>query len=103
MASDSFVTAAVSIAVGIIGVATLSVIVSKNSDTANVIQAATGGFAALIKAATAPVTGQSVSYSGSGTGGGYDTSGISSVLPPIGDLGNFLDIGNVFDNFNLGF
>ena len=97
MASDSAITAVVSVAVGIIGIATLSVIVSKNSDTANVIKAATGGFAQLISAATAPVTGQSVSYSGNGSTNNLNTSNLTSVLPDLTNIGN---IGNIGDSFS---
>lgn len=41
----------------IVGVAILSVIVSKNSNTAGVIGAGASGFGSLLKAAEAPVSG----------------------------------------------
>ncbi len=47
----------VTIATAIVGVAILAVIVSRNADTANVLQAAGGAFGTAINAATAPVTG----------------------------------------------
>jgi hypothetical protein len=47
----------ITIAVAIVGVATLSVIVSKNANTSQVIQAATGGFAQDLSAAVSPVSG----------------------------------------------
>jgi hypothetical protein len=48
-----------SIVTAIIGLAILSVIVSKNANTSGVIQAASGGLASDIQAATSPVTGSS--------------------------------------------
>lgn len=61
----------------IIGVAILSVLVSKNAQTSQVIQAGSSGFASILGAAEAPVTGSSISgFSntsgldfGNGTGG----------------------------------
>lgn len=47
----------VTIAVAIIGVATLSVIVSKNAQTPQVIGAAGNSFAQALGAAVSPVTG----------------------------------------------
>lgn len=44
------------IAVAIVGVATLATIVGKNSKTADVIKAAGGAFAGVIKAAVSPVS-----------------------------------------------
>jgi hypothetical protein len=49
----------ITIAVAIVGVATLSVIVSKNANTSAVIQAATGGFASDLTAAVSPISGSS--------------------------------------------
>ncbi len=48
----------VTIAVAIIGVATLSVIVSKNSNTAGVLQAAGQSFSSALGTAVSPITGQ---------------------------------------------
>lgn len=50
----------VTIAVAIIGVATLAVLVSKNADTSQVIQSSGNAFATALGAATAPVTGGSM-------------------------------------------
>lgn len=47
----------VTIAVAIVGVATLSVIVSKQSNTAGVISAASTGFSGALQAAVSPITG----------------------------------------------
>lgn len=55
----------------IIGVAILSVIVSKNSNTTGVIHAGSSGFASMLGAAEAPVTGGSSSglnFNGGGMG-----------------------------------
>lgn len=51
--------------IAIIGVATLAVILSRNSNTTNVIQAAAGGFSQSLAAALAPITGQS-NFAGGG-------------------------------------
>jgi len=50
------------IAAGVIGLAILAVLVSKNANTTGVIQAASTGFASVLGAAEAPI-------GGSGTGG----------------------------------
>jgi hypothetical protein len=49
----------VTIAVAIVGVATLAVLVSRNANTAGVIRAAGSSFADALNAATRPVTGGS--------------------------------------------
>lgn len=58
------------IAMGVIGLATLAIIISKNSNTAGVIQASASGFGNVLGVATAPVTGNrytiDLSYPGSG-------------------------------------
>lgn len=43
----------------VVGVAILSVLVSRNSNTSGVIQAGSSGFASILGAAEAPVTGSS--------------------------------------------
>lgn len=58
----------VSIAVAIIGLATLAVLVSRQADTGNVIRSAGQAFSGAIGAAVSPVTG----------GGGFRTRGIAS-------------------------
>ena len=56
---NQLVASMASIATAIVGLAILSVIVSRQADTSNVIKAATSGFAADITAAVSPVTGGS--------------------------------------------
>lgn len=64
--------AIVTIATAIVGVAILAVIVSKNSNTANVIQASGSAFSNALGIAEAPVTGAQyspmLSYPGSNSG-----------------------------------
>lgn len=50
----------VTVLTAIVGVAILAVIVSKNAQTTQVVQSAGSAFASIIKAATGPVSGQSV-------------------------------------------
>lgn len=52
------------ILIAIVGVATLAVIVSKQSNTSSVIQAATGGFSQALQAALSPVTGGTGAFGG---------------------------------------
>lgn len=68
--------AALTIAMGIIGVAALSVLVSRNANTTGVIQASASGFGNSLAVATSPVTGSpthiNLSYPtamGAGVGG----------------------------------
>lgn len=71
---NSFMEGASTIALAVIGLAIVAVIVSKKSNTGNVIQAAASGLANNIGVAVSPVTGQSVGlhldYPGSGGFGG---------------------------------
>jgi hypothetical protein len=75
------------IAMGILGVAILSIIVSKNSNTAGVIQASASGFGNALDVAISPVTGMGVapnlSYPGGmGTGnvlGGFSPSPVVNM------------------------
>lgn len=57
--TDEIIRGVVTIATAIIGVAILSVIVSRNAQTPAVIQAAGGSFAQMLGAAVSPVTGGS--------------------------------------------
>ena len=57
MKGDEIVSAAVTVAVAIVGVATLAVLVSKNAQTADVITAAAKGFTSAIEGAVSPITG----------------------------------------------
>lgn len=70
--SDQLVTAIVSIVLAIIGLAALSVVLSKNANTTGVLQSASAGLSTDIGAAVAPV-------SGSGLG--------SLTLPSLGGNG----------------
>jgi hypothetical protein len=54
---NSTTEAIVTIACAVVGLAILSVMVSKKSDTAKVIQAAASGFSNSIATAIAPITG----------------------------------------------
>lgn len=64
----------VTIAVAIIGLATLAVIVSKNANTVNVIKAGGGVFNTSLGTAISPITG----------GGGYGSGMSNFSLPSFG-------------------
>lgn len=68
---DRLTESVVTIAVAIIGLATLAVIVSKNANTVNVIKAAGGAFNSSLGTAISPVTGG---------GGGYNFGSAFSSL-----------------------
>jgi uncharacterized membrane protein len=70
---DKAITSAVLVLTAIVGVAIVAVLVSKQSDTANVLGAAGKSFSSIIGAAVAPVSGGSM-----GAG-----------LPSLGNLGAF--------------
>jgi hypothetical protein len=55
--SEQLITSIVTVTLAIIGVAILAVLVSKQSQTGNVIKAASSGFAQDLTAALSPVTG----------------------------------------------
>jgi hypothetical protein len=55
--TDEIIRSITTIAVAIVGIATLSVIVSRNAQTPQVIQAAGGSFSDAIRAAVSPVSG----------------------------------------------
>jgi len=61
-----------SVALAIIGLAIVSVLISPKAQTAQVIQAATGGFAQDLQAATSPVSG-----GGSSLSSAFNTSGFN--------------------------
>lgn len=65
--SDNLFTGVVTIALGVIGVATLAVIFSKNANTAAVIGAGGSALAQNIGAAVSPITGGGGGYSFSPT------------------------------------
>jgi len=66
--SDSLVNALVSVALAIVGVATISVIVSKNANTTAVISSASQGFSGALSTALSPVTGNTGAGNFSGFG-----------------------------------
>ena len=59
---NSFTEAALTVASLIVGVAALSVIVSKNSNTTAVIQAGASGFSNALGTAMSPVTGANIAF-----------------------------------------
>lgn len=67
--SNEFLGSIVTVLTAIIGVAILSVLVSKNANTAGVISAGGSAFAQDLGAATAPVTGGSLGITGGMTPG----------------------------------
>lgn len=85
---NNLTEALVTILTAIVGVAILSVLVSKKSNTKGVIEAFGAAFGNSLGIATAPVTGANVTglsglnYGGSNGG----ASGISFNLPPITGL-----------------
>jgi hypothetical protein len=64
--SEQLVTSVVTVVMAIIGVAILAVLVSKNSNTANVLKAASSGFSTDLGAALSPITGGSPFSFGNG-------------------------------------
>ena len=68
---NTLIEAGVTIATAIVGLAIVSVLVSKRSQTSNVIQAAASGFNNALGVAEAPVTGASYSPNLSYPGGMY--------------------------------
>lgn len=76
---DNIVNSATTIVLAIIGIAILAVIVSRNAQTPQVIQAASGGLAQDIGAAVSPVTG-----GGSSLGlSGLSQMGFTGGLAPL--------------------
>lgn len=69
----------VGILTGIVGVATLAVIFSKNSSTSDVVNSAGTAFSSIIKAATSPITGGN-------SGIGISPSSLSSTTSGSGGL-----------------
>jgi len=73
---NSLTESVVTIAVAIIGLATLAVIVSKNANTVGVINSAGGVFNSALGTAISPVMG----------GGGYNSTAMMSGIPNIGNM-----------------
>lgn len=89
---DKALTAIMAIVSGIIGLAIVSVVFSKQAQTGSVIKETGGALAGVIQAATNPYTGQPNAYSNTGGGltrasFGSGNSGGSSF-----DFGDALDI-----------
>jgi hypothetical protein len=64
---NQIVNSVTTILAAVVGLAILSVIVSKNANTSGVIQAGSTGFSAILGAAESPVSGSSI---GGGSFGG---------------------------------
>lgn len=71
---SQLINSLVTVAVAIIGVAIVAVLVSKNAQTSQVIQSASGGFSQALGTALSPV-------SGSSTLGGFPGGGGNSLIP----------------------
>jgi hypothetical protein len=78
---DTAITQLTAIVTGIIGIATLSVILSKNANTAGVLTAGAGGLAQDIGAATAPITGST-------SNSGFNLTGLGGIGAPVGSANN---------------
>jgi hypothetical protein len=76
---DKLTTTVVTIISALIGVAILAVIVSKNSNTAGVLQAGGSALGTLITTAVSPVSG-----AGSSLGSLFNAFGSTSVVPSLG-------------------
>ena len=72
-----FTEGLITIALGILGLAVISILVSKNANTTGVIQAGASGFGNLIGVAGAPVTGTQVSIDLSYPGMSSSSGGIN--------------------------
>lgn len=82
---DRITEAIVTIITAIVGVAILSVIVSRRSNTAGVLGAAGSAFANALSAATAPVTGAATAPNVGGQGSlGLNFSGFNLTMPGMG-------------------
>jgi hypothetical protein len=65
--TDQLITSVVTVATAIIGVAILAVLVSKQSQTPQLLQAAAGGLATDIRAALSPIGGGGLGTFGGGS------------------------------------
>lgn len=79
----SGVEALVTIAAGVIGVAIIAVLVSKNAQTSQVIGSAGSAFSNVLSAATGPVTGKAASpvnnFGANSLGGGFAIPSLPSL------------------------
>jgi hypothetical protein len=62
--TSELISGFVTVLTAIVGVAIIAVIVSKNAQTPQVLQAGGSAFAAALGAATSPVTGSSLGFTG---------------------------------------
>ena len=74
--SDQLISSVVTVLTAIIGVAIIAVLVSKQANTANVIQAGGSAFSGALGTALSPVTGSSSFGSFTGGGAGLSLSGL---------------------------
>jgi hypothetical protein len=77
------IAALLTIAAGVIGLATIAVLVSNQAQTSSVISSSSTGFASIIGAAVAPVSGGSTGtagLNGTGTLGGIGLTGNNGQL-----------------------
>jgi hypothetical protein len=70
--TDNIINGVVTVATAIVGIAILAVLVSRNSQTPQVINAGGSAFAESLMAAEAPVTGSSPVSGGFNLGGGAE-------------------------------
>lgn len=71
--SDSLITSIITVLTAIIGVAIISVLVSKNAQTAQVLSAGGNAFSNILSTAVSPVTG------GGGLFGGLGAQGLNAL------------------------
>lgn len=100
--SNKYITAGLTILVAIMGVGTISALVSKQSDTPNVLASLGATFSKILCAATQPITGkdcgiqQTTSVSSSIDFGGFGSGGTG------GGAGNSLPFGDTYTSGVLG-
>lgn len=74
--SDQLISSVVAVLTAIIGVAIIAVLVSRQANTAGVIQAGGSAFSTALGTALSPVTGGNTFGSFTGGGGLYQSSGL---------------------------
>jgi hypothetical protein len=74
--SNDLITSIVTVLMGLIGVAIIATLVSKNANTAQVIQSGGSAFSGSLATALSPVTGSSGLGSFTGLGAGIPTSNL---------------------------
>lgn len=91
-----FEDTALAVVTGLIGLATVAVIVSKNAQTPSVLAAGGSSLSSVIAAAVSPVTGTgsgAQSFMSSGIGGGGGGGGFNPMIPFGGAMGGGLPMG----------